>query len=489
MTSQLEILTEVARQAMFDRGLEPDFPDAVQQELSAIEAADPPSATDPIRDLRQLLWFSIDNDDSKDLDQLTFVETFPNQESKVYVAIADVDILVKRDDAIDKHAAHNTTSIYTPSKVFSMLPEKLSTDLTSLNPDEDRHAMIVETTIDTQGAIKAYAVYPAYIHSKAKLAYNGVTAWLDGKAPPPQPIENKPELQKQLHLHDEIAKKIKLYRQNQGELTLEIAEFQLVISNDRVEGLQELKKNRARQLIETLMISANTAATRFLMSKGYPIVKRVVSAPKRWDRIVALAQQSHPGTQLPNEPDSKALERFLLQQRSADPLNFPELSLTVIKSLGRGEYKLSRPGEEIPEGHFALALQDYSHITAPNRRYLDLVIQRMLKAAIAGKPCPYGYDDLDAIAQYCTIREVDAEKIERRVKKSAAAMLLSSEIGATYEGIITGAGPYGTWVKVFNPAVEGKLVRGFEGVDVGDHVHVKLLHVDMRQGFIDFAAT
>lgn len=479
---QIDILSVVAKQAMVDRDLLPDFSQEVQQEISHISAPATVSAKESISDLRHFLWFSIDNDDSKDLDQLTFIDG-----NKIYVAIADVEILVKKESSIDGHAAYNTTSVYTPSKVFPMLPEKLSTDFSSLNPDQDRRAMVVEMSITPEGALGAYLVYPAYVHSHAQLAYNSVTAWLDGTATAPAPIADKPDLQQQLHLHDEISKKIKAYRQSQGELTLETTEFQLVISNGEVKGLQETKKNRARQIIEVFMISANTAATRFLMSKGYPIVKRVVSAPKRWDRIVSLASQANPAEKLPNQPDSKALERFLLKQREANPQAFPELSLTIIKSLGRGEYLLSKNGKDLSEGHFALALQNYSHVTAPNRRYLDLVIQRMLKAAIKGDPCPYTNEELDEIARHCTLKEIDAEKVERRVKKSAAAMLMESSIGSTFDGIITGSGTKGTWVKVFEPAIEGKLVQGFEGVDIGDPIRVRLVSVNIREGFIDFA--
>lgn len=484
--SQIDLLAEIARQAMLDKGLEPDFSDIALKELSTIKPPIPSMDSESIKDLRRLTWFSIDNDDSKDLDQLSYIELLPNEDCKLYVAIADVAILVKKDSAIDQHAEYNTTSVYTPSKVFSMLPEKLSTDLTSLNPNEDRRAIVVETTIDAQGAIKGFDVYPAYVHSYAKLAYNSVAAWLDGNTPPPQPIANSQDLQNQLRIHDAIAKKIKLYRESQGQLSLETAEFQLIISEGTVTGLQEQKKNRARQIIETLMITSNTAATQFLIKLNLPIVRRVVQAPKRWDRIVDFAKTY--GDTLPNEPDSKALEQFLIKRKSADPLNFAELSLTIIKSLGRGEYILSGSGEKSAIGHFALALQDYCHITAPNRRYLDLVIQRMLKAVNKGLPAPYTTEELNLIAQHCTQKEIDAEKVERRVKKSAAAMLLSSSIGTVYDGIILGSGEKGTWVKVLNPPIEGKVVKGFEGLDVGNHVRVKLIHIDVKQGFIDFAA-
>jgi VacB/RNase II family 3'-5' exoribonuclease len=481
MMTQIDILLAVARQAMIDRDLLPDFSAEVLAELSHIEVPASIPLGDAVKDLRHFLWFSIDNDDSKDLDQLTCIEG-----GKAYVAIADVEILVKRESPIDRHAAYNTRSVYTPSKVFSMLPEKLSTDLSSLNPDQGRFAMVVEMSIDPEGALQDYLVYPAYVHSHAKLAYNSVTDWLDGKGSAPAPIANRPDLQNQLHLHDELSKKIKSYRQSQGELTLETTELQLVIVDGEVKELQETQKNRARQIIETFMISANTAATHFLKRKGYPILKRVLSAPKRWDRIVSLAAEASPGEKLPNEPNSKALELFLLKQKNVDPLNFHELSLTIIKSLGRGEYLLERAGEQLSEGHFALALQDYSHVTAPNRLYLDLVIQRMLKAAIKGDSCPYTNEELDEIAKRCTRKEVDAEKVERRVKKSAAAMLVESLIGSTFEGIVTGAGMNGTWVKVFKPAIEGKLVQGFEGVDIGDRIRVRLLSVNIREGFIDF---
>lgn len=483
-TSQLFILEEVARLAMLERDLKPDFSEAVQNELAEIRSPASQTISKPIRDLRHFLWFSIDNDDSKDLDQLTFVLPTSDHNVKVYVAIADVEVLVKKDSAINEHAEYNTTSVYTSAKVFPMLPEKLSTDFTSLNQNENRCSIVVEMSIDAHGAIKGYDVYPAYVRSYAKLAYNSITAWLEGKDIHPEQLTKTPQLEQQLWLHDSIAKIIKSYRVNQGEISLETVEFQPIIVNGMVVGLQEAKKNRARLLIETLMIAANTAATHFLLKKGFPVPKRIVQTPKRWDRIVALARSF--GDILPDQPNAKALERFLLKRKHADPIHFSELSLTIIKSLGKGEVILTIPGQKEMPGHFDLALQDYSHVTAPNRRYLDLVIQRMLKAAIEGKPCPYSLEELDYFTKHCTTKEADAEKVERRVRKSAAAMVLESKIGSSFKGMITGASSKGTWVRIFDPPVEGKLVEGFEGLDIGNIVNVKLLQVDIRNGFIDF---
>lgn len=481
--TDVDVLRQVAWQAMVDKGLEPDFSKEVEEELEVIREPSMLSNAS-IKDLRKWLWFSIDNDDSRDLDQLTFVERVSDGGSKVYVAIADVDGLVEETGAINQHAALNTTSVYTPGKVFSMLPEKLSTDLSSLNPEEDRRAMVIEVSLSKEGKIQSYDVYPAFVHSHAKLAYNSVAAWLDGKASPPDIVAKNPELQQQILLNDAIAKTIRHHRQTQGTLSLETTELQVVFEGDRVQGIKEVKKNSARSLIESLMIAANTAATQFLKKKGYPLIKRVVRAPKRWDRIVKLAEEY--GEKLPEEPNSKALEQFLLRRKAADPFGFAELSLTVIKSLGRGEFVLSWPDNPLDE-HFALALQDYLHVTAPNRLYLDLVLQRMLKAAIKGDACPYSLEVLDELARHCTLKAADAEKVERRVKKSAVAMLLQNSIGKVFEGIITGTSESGTWVKISDPAVEGKVVKGFNGLDVGDHLQVKLVHVDPRQGYIDFA--
>jgi len=476
------ILQAIAQRAMLERGLLPDFSAAALAELDRIHA--PADVNDgSVRDLTDLLWASIDNDDSRDLDQLTVAETLPGGSVKIHVAVADVDALVKDGSAIDEHARHNTTSVYTAAEIFPMLPEKLSTDLTSLNFAEERLAVVVEMTISADGSLQSSDIYRARVRNQAKLAYNSVAAWLDGRGPIPDGIAAVNGLAENLHVQDQIAQSLKNLRHVHGALSLETIEAKPVFDGDQIRDLEVEEKNRAKEIIEDFMIAANGVTARYLAAKNFPSIRRVVRTPKRWDRIVALAQEHQ--FRLPANPDSKALDEFLVSQKAADPLRFPDLSLAVIKLLGAGEYIAELPGDAAP-GHFGLAVKDYAHSTAPNRRYTDLITQRLLKAAIAGRAAPYSFAELDELAKHVTAEEDAANKVERQVGKSAAAILLEARIGEQFDAIVTGASDKGTWVRLLTVPVEGRVVRGFEGVDVGDRIHVQLVSVDVERGFIDF---
>ena len=481
------ILQSIAKRAMLERGLLPTFSDAESAELEGIEAAasthDPSGADAQIRDLTGLLWASIDNDDSRDLDQLTVAETLTGDAVKIRVAVADVDALVKDGSAIDAHARHNTTSVYTAAKVFPMLPEKLSTDLTSLNPDEVRLAVVVEMVVGTDGAVQSSDIYQAHVRNRAKLAYNSVAAWLDGSAAMPKAIAAVEGLAENLRDQERIAQRLKNLRHVHGALSLETIRARPIFEGDHLSGLNVEQKNRATEIIEDFMIAANGVTARYLAAKNFPSIRRVVRTPKRWDRIVELAR-AH-GETLPGNADSAALDAFLVKQRAANPARFPDLSLTIVKLLGAGEYVAEQPGMPAP-GHFGLAVKDYTHSTAPNRRYPDLITQRLLKAAIADRAAPYRYADLDVLAKHVTEKEDAANKVERQVGKSAAAMLLESRIGEQFAALVTGASDEGTWARLLTIPVEGRVVRGFEGVDVGDKIRVQLMSVDVERGFIDF---
>ena len=476
------ILRSIAHQAMLDRGLLPDFSDAALAELARLPIP-APTASEPVRDLRNLLWASIDNDDSRDLDQLTVAEAGTGEHTRILVAIADVDAVVKNGSAIDEHAHHNTTSVYTAAEIFPMLPEKLSTDLTSLNFNEDRLAMVVDMAVRTDGSLQDANIYRVWVRSWAKLAYNGVAAWLAQNGDPPQAIGAVPGLAENLRLQDRVAQSMKNLRESHGALRLETIEAKPVFDGDQLGALIVEEKNRAREIIEDFMIAANGVVARYLASRKFPSIARVVRTPKRWDRIVEIAGEHH--VKLPDTPDSKALEEFLVKAKAADPLRFPDLSLAVIKLLGSGEYLAELPEEDAP-GHFGLAVKDYVHATAPNRRYPDLLTHRLLKAALEGKSVPYKKDELDALAAHCTAAEDAAKKVERQVGKAAAALLLASRIGEQFEAVVTGAAPKGTWVRLFTVPVEGKLVSGFTGLDVGHRLRVQLTSVDVQRGFIDF---
>ena len=476
------ILQSIARRAMLERGLLPDFSAEALAQLDMIQT---PASTDSklIRDQRNLLWASIDNDDSLDLDQLTVAEAMPGGKVKIMVAVADVDSLVKEGSAIDDHAHHNTTSVYTAARIFPMLPEKLSTDLTSLNLKEDRLAFVVEMQIDVDGSILNSEIYRARVRNHAKLAYNSVAAWLDGSGTVPEAVSAVPKLEENLRIQDQAAQSMKELRHVHGALSLETIEAKPIFDGDQIRALEIEERNRAKELIEDFMIAANGVTARFLSAKNSPSIRRVVRTPKRWERIVEIAADHK--FKLPEFPDSKALEEFLVKQKDADPLRFPDLSLAVIKLLGAGEYIAELPEGNVP-GHFGLAVKDYAHSTAPNRRYPDLLTQRLLKAILEGKPVPYRKDELDLLAAHCTEAEDAANKVERRVGKSAAALLLESRIGEQFDSIVTGASEKGTWVRLLTIPIEGKLVQGFEGMDVGDRTHVQLISVDVERGYIDF---
>ena len=476
------ILQSIAHQAMLNRGLLPDFSNEALAELGRLQIPAPIEG-EPVRDLRNLLWASIDNDDSRDLDQLTVAETGTGDHIKILVAIADVDVVVKNGSAIDEHAHHNTTSVYTAAEIFPMLPEKLSTDLTSLNFNEDRLAVVVDMVVRTDGSLQDADIYRAWVRNRAKLAYNRVAAWLEQKDGPPEAVAAVPGLAENLRVQDRVAQSMKNLRESRGALRLETIEARPVFDGDQLRALVTEEKNRAREIIEEFMIAANGAVARYLASRKFPSIGRVVRTPKRWDRIVEIAGEHN--FKLSDIPDSKALEEFLVKEKAADPLRFPDLSLAVIKLLGSGEYVAELPAGDAP-GHFGLAVKDYVHSTAPNRRYPDLLTQRLLKAALEGKPVPYGKDDLAALAAHCTEAEDAAQKVERQVGKAAAALLLASRIGAQFDAVVTGAAPKGTWVRLLTVPVEGKLVSGFEGVDVGDRLRVQLTSVDVQRGFIDF---
>lgn len=479
MNSSIQGLKEIAQQVMISQNFFYEFSRDVNAELEKINQPASAENNNSIRDLRGFGWCSIDNFDSKDLDQLTFAESLADGSTKIYVAIADVSALVKKGTAIDRHAGHNTTSVYTPGKVFPMLPIKLSNNLTSLNEHEDRLAVVVEVVVNKIGSIEKFDVYQAMVHNHAKLVYENVSEFLDN--PQNNPFEKK--IAEQLQLQDAIAQRLKQNRLEQGMLVLEPLDFTPVVSEDEIVDLVEVSSNRAHEVIEHFMISANVAMTKFLINKGSPVFRRVVKTPKRWDRIVSIANEL--GEHLSPLPSTISLQKFLLRQKEKDPEAFPELSLTVIKLIGRGEYVVQMPNAK-PIAHFGLAQREYSHTTAPNRRYPDLIMQRLLHASLDNKKLPYEFEELSELAVHCSLKEVDAEKVERRMKKSAAAMFLLPYVNQTFQGIVTGASYKGTWVRIFHPAVEGKVVRGFTGLDVGDHIKVQLLSVDVPNGFIDF---
>lgn len=477
-TFDLELL---AKNLLQENGFEPEFSQAALKQLNAIHIAPPLSGA--AEDLRSLLWCSIDNDDSRDLDQLTCGQREKDGRISIWVAIADVDALVSKNSAIDKHAQTNTTSIYTPARIFAMLPEKLSTDLTSLNENEDRLSIVVKMIINSEGLCEEASIFQALVRNKAKLTYNSVGAWLDGSGDVPEKVKQVEGLQEALVCQHQAAQMLKMRRHEMGALTLETIEAEAKVMPDAQVIMWLSPHNYAQQLIEDFMIAANAAMASQFRSASVPSLRRVVRVPKRWDRIVHIAAMQ--GFSLPEQPDAKALDGFLMKQKEASPETFPDLSLTIIKLLGRGEYVVEVPGSA-PIGHFGLALSEYMHSTAPNRRFPDLISQRICKAYLQEKAMPYTLADLIALSAHCTRQEDAAMKIERHLNKSAAALLLSSKIGAAFNGMITGAGSKGTWVRIFDPPVEGKVIHGFSGLDIGDKVTVKLSNVDIAKGYIDF---
>jgi VacB/RNase II family 3'-5' exoribonuclease len=481
MTNRQHLQT-IAVQAMRERGLEPDIPQDALAQAAALKGT-ATTTEEPVRDLRARLWCSIDNDDSRDLDQLSVAEALPGGDVKLLVAVADVDASVAKGSPVDRHAAKNTTSVYTPAVIFPMLPERLSTDLTSLNDGQDRLSVVIEFVVSPDGVLKTSDVYGAVVHNKAKLAYHGVGAWLVGGGALPPAAAAVAGMDEQLRIQDRAAQALDKVRAEHGALGFQTIEVENVFEGDTLHEVREKEHSRAMALIANLMIAANGVTARFLDKKGFPSLRRVVKSPERWDRIRALAEQL--GDALPPAADSIALAAFLDRRKAADPATFPDLSTSVIRLLGRGEYVVDPPGAE-PPGHFGLAVRDYSHSTAPNRRFPDLVTQRLVKAALASHPSPYGLEELEQIATQCTKQEDAANKVERQVRKSAAAMVVQSRVGDTFDAIVTGASNKGTFVRVKTPPIEGKLLGSHPGLDVGDRLRVRLSGVNIDRGFIDF---
>jgi ribonuclease R len=475
-------LTSVALETLRVNGFIVGETDAMRAELVAPPPADD---VDPaIRDLRELLWSSIDNVSSRDLDQIEVAEELAAGAIRIRVGIADVDRLVTKGSPIDVRARANGTSVYTGVAVYPMLPEALSTGLTSLNEGAERVVMVVECVVSTDGTIDSHDVYRARAVNRAKLAYETLGPWLEGRGPIPPTVATTAGLEDQLWLQDRAASHLKAMRERAGALEFDTVEATTVTKDGKVEAITVTRKNRARDLIEDFMVAANVAIAQYLAEQQRSAIRRVVRVPKRWSRIVAIAAQY--GSTLPAEPDARALSAFLGTRRAADPLRFPDLSLSIVKLLGPGEYTLDLPGPGDDEGHFGLAAHDYSHATAPNRRYADLVTQRLVKAAIAGTPAPYTNDELAAIARQCTERENAANRVERVTRKAAAALLLAPRIGATFNAIVTGVNADGTYVRLLSPPAEGRVMRGEAGMDVGERVRVRLLSTDPVRGYIDF---
>jgi exoribonuclease-2 len=477
-------LVAAAHAAMIEHGFQPDFPAGTDAELAAIQAHPAPPAVPGIQDLRSLLWSSIDNDTSKDLDQIEWAEPLPDGRIRVLIGVADVDARVSPGTVIDGHAKSETTSVYTGVKVFPMLPAELSEGITSLNENEDRVAHVIEFSVDPAGTASDGKVYAALVRNRAQLAYNGVGTWLEGTGPAPAKVAASPDLAAQLKLQDSAAQRMVGGRFQHGALDLETIETTPVTLAGEVVDIARLQKNRATSLIEEFMVAANGVVARTFEAAGVASIRRIVRVPKRWDRIVEVAAGL--GTTLPAQPDSKALNDFLLAQKQKDPDHFPDLSLTVVKLMGPGEYVLVKPNEPSP-GHFGLAVQDYTHSTAPNRRFPDMVTQRLMKAWLAKAPQPYSEGDLNAIAVRCTLMEDNARKVEREMQKRIAAVVLHPRIGQSFPAIVTGVNNYGVFVRTLDPHVDGMVVSGGKGLDVGDKVTVKLVSTDPQRGFIDFA--
>ena len=478
---QKEELADLAVAAMRERGLEPEFPKPAIEQLKTIDG---PSAEDGagIVDMTGLLWCSIDNDDSRDLDQLTASEVLPDGSVRILVAIADVDTLVEKETPIDRHAQINTTSVYTSARIFPMLPEKLSTDFTSLNPHEERVATVTEMVFAPDGEMLRSHITRARVHNKAKLAYDAVAAWIDGNGPLPEAADRVPGMDEQIRTQDSVAQQLRARRREHGALEFQTFQPRAEFQGDQVVAIKQQVQNRARQLIEEFMVATNGVTARFLAGKRRAAIRRVVRSPERWARIAQVAAER--GWELPIDPDSKALEQFLAAERKRDPLRFPDLSLVIVKLMGRGEYVVERPGG--PNiGHFGLAVRDYSHSTAPNRRYPDLIASRLIKAALAEVKSPYSDMELEFLANRCTQQEDAANKVERQLRKSEAAMLLEDHIGETFDGVVTGESKGNTWVRIFEPPAEGKLLPSRD-VQVGDKVRAKLISTNVERGFIDF---
>ena len=474
-----------ARQAMIDNGFEPEFSDGIVDQLREIEGRDFLAESTDAKDLRDLDWSSIDNQTSRDLDQVEWAEQLDNGDIRVLVGIADVDAAVEKGSPIDKRAARNTVSVYTESEVFPMLPEELSTDLTSLNEGEERLAVVADMIVKENGDVPQSTFYRAVIRNRAKLDYPTVGEWFDDDGPIPQIIESKPELIAQLKLQRKAAERLHRYRQAKGALEFESIESEAVVEDGNVKDIRSVRPNSAKRLIENFMVASNVEMAEFLESHGVASIRRVVHTPRNWEGIVRIAAEH--GDHMPSYPDQPALAAFLERRRNADPERFPDLSLSIIKLIGSGEYLVEHPGQDAG-GHFGLGVRDYAHSTAPNRRYPDMVVQRLVKAVIAGRPQPYTPHELDAIAEHCNDREKAARKVERKMRKIVAAAVMKKRVGERFDAIVTGVNEHGTFARILRPPVDGRIVRGDRGLGVGQKVNVKLLSANTSNGFIDFGA-
>jgi len=482
-------LVELARQDLLRRGFDPDFSDQVRAQVADLEQDPGNGVVDAkpsgdFKDLRNLLWSSIDNDTSRDLDQIEVAESLPDGATRILIGIADVDSSVRQGTPIDRHAQSQGTSVYTGVRTFPMLPEQLSEGLTSLLEGVDRLSLVIEFVVDHAGGVQSSLAYAAIVRNRAQLTYSGVGPWLEGSGGAPSKVAASAELQAQIKLQDDAAEKLRAARYRRGALNLDSIETTPVLTNGQVTGIHAVQKNRASHLIEDLMIAANGVIARMLADSHVSSIRRVVRTPERWDRIVELARGL--GERLPSQPDSSALSEFLLKRKAADPVHSPDLSLAVVKLMGPGEYVVQKPGDE-GQGHFGLAAHDYTHSTAPNRRYADLVTQRLVKAVLAKSTQPYADSDLEAIARNCTVKEDAARKVERDMRKRVAAVALGSRIGETFRAVVTGVTEHGTFVRTLDPPADGLVVKGEEGLDVGEQVHVRLVDTDPVRGFIDFA--
>ncbi|MFN8258468.1 MAG: RNB domain-containing ribonuclease [Bacteroidales bacterium] len=476
------ILSEIAEKAMKERGFNTVFPELVMSQVNQINI-EAIKSNNNLRDLRNLIWCSIDNEESRDLDQLSYGELLENNRIKIYVAVADVDALVNSGSDADIHASQNTVTVYTTARIFPLFPERLSTDLTSLNQDEDRASIVVEMIVEEDGNVSGSDIYCALVHNYAKLDYDKVAAWMDGKIPMLKEIENVKGLAENILLQEKAAQRLRQMRYTRGALDFETIESRPVFIGESLGEMKASKKNRAKNMIEDFMIACNVITAQFLADKNLPSLRRVVSKPRRWDRIIQLAAEHD--FELSAEPDPKSLSECMKFIRQNLPGHYSDFSFSVLKLLGGGEYIMEYPGQ-VPQGHFGLAVKNYSHSTAPNRRYSDLITHRLLKVAMNGGKIGYTNAEMEAIAKNCTVKEDTAKKVERQVEKSAHAILMESRIGEVFDAIISGAAPKGTWIKLFEPNLEGKLVKGFENLEVGHKIKARLLSVDIMTGFIDF---
>ena len=472
-------LRERSDRAVREAGFYTDFGSDVEQQTVVAGPVAGPS----LRDLRGMLWSSIDNRDSLDLDQIEVAEQLPGDAIRLYVGIADVDSLTPLNSPVDKHASHNKCSVYTGAAVYPMLPEAFSTDKTSLKQEADRPAIVVTMDVLPSGEVENVALFAALTRNHARMSYEDVGDWLEDSGDLPAAAKAVPGMEQQLRLQAEAAERLRQKRCADGALDFETVEAQPIVENGQVVALHVPHKNRARALVENLMVSANSAIATYLEQRGIPALQRVVRSPERWNRIVDLA--SRYGSALPDTPDPVALSQFLTSRRKADPDRYPDLSLSIVKLLGPGEYDVVSSASD-HMGHFGLAVHSYTHSTAPNRRYADLVIQRLIKAALSGDDAPYSAEELKTIGHHCTERENAARKVERFVRKAAAALMMQRHRGDVFEAIVTGASPKGTYVRLLHPPVEGRVVCNEHGLDVGDRARVKLLDADPERGHIDF---